>query len=256
MLRSFLLLFIGLSAFPLVACAADSGDAAGSTRLSDAQQTQIREALGGLVPNATVEHIADTRVEGLHEVVIAGQVLYVTSDGATLIQGSLFDIESRTDLTERSKASRRVPLLEAVGPEKRIIFGDADAEHRVTVFTDIDCGYCRRMHEEIAQYNALGIAVEYLFFPRGGENTEAWDKSVAVWCASDRLDAMTRAKAGQSVPAGSCDNPVAQDFELGRSVGVEGTPAIYSEDGIQVGGYLPPQQMLQRLEMLRANSGS
>lgn len=270
MLRSLLVVLI--AATPLAACASESSQgaagaaapsvapsaamAATASSLSSADAARIREALGELVPNVSIEEINETRIPDLYEVFVGGQVLYISRDGNTLVQGAMYDIPSRTDLSERSKARRRVPLLEEVGPEGRIIFGDADAAHRVTVFTDIDCGYCRRMHEEIAQYNALGIAVEYLFFPRGGPNTEAWDKSVSVWCADDQLDAMTRAKAGQQVPQRSCDNPVADDYELGRKVGVEGTPAVYNADGIQVGGYLPPQQMLQRLEMLKANSGS
>lgn len=267
MLRSSLVLL--MAAIPLAACASETSQGAGSgvaapavvtasvaSSLSSADEARIRQALGELVPNVSIEEINETRLPELYEVFVGGQVLYISRDGNTLVQGAMYDIPSRTDLSERSKARRRVPLLDSVGPEGRIIFGDEDAAHRVTVFTDIDCGYCRRMHEEIAQYNALGIAVEYLFFPRGGPNTEAWGKSVSVWCADDQLDAMTRAKAGQAVPERSCENPVADDYELGRKVGVEGTPAVYTTDGIQVGGYLPPQQMLQRLELLKANSGS
>lgn len=267
MLRSSLVLL--MAALPLAACASESSQgsassaaapavstAAVASSLSSSDEARIREALGELVPNVSIEEISETRIPELYEVFVGGQVLYISRDGKTLVQGAMYDIPTRTDLSERSKARRRVPLLQEIGPERRIIFGDEDADHRVTVFTDIDCGYCRRMHEEIAQYNAVGIAVEYLFFPRGGPDTEAWDKSVSVWCAEDQHEAMTRAKAGEPVPERSCANPVADDYELGRKVGVEGTPAVYNADGIQVGGYLPPQQMLQRLEMLKANGES
>lgn len=266
MLRSSLMLL--LCAVPLVACGSDAAPGptlAGAATaqlapvgaVSAEEEARVREALGGLVrPDLEIDHIGPTPVADLLEVAIGGQVLYVSRDGKILIQGSMFDIEARMDLAELSKARRRGPLLAEVGPERRIIFGDEDAPHRLTVFTDIDCGYCRRMQAEMAEYNQLGIAIEYLFFPRGGENSEGWDKAVSVWCADDRHEAMTEAKAGRPIESRTCANPVADDFELGRRAGVEGTPATFTTEGVQIGGYLPPAQMLRRLEALKAAPGS
>jgi thiol:disulfide interchange protein DsbC len=143
-------------------------------------------------------------------------------------------------------------MLDSAGPDRRIVFAAAQPKYTVTVFTDIDCAYCRRLHQQVAEYNRLGISIEYLFYPRAGLGSESFDKAVAVWCAPDRRKAMTAAKAGQAVPKGTCTNPITEDYELGRRVGLDGTPAIYSANGRQIGGYLEPEAMLARLDELAA----
>jgi thiol:disulfide interchange protein DsbC len=161
-------------------------------------------------------------------------------------------VPSRTDLTEHTRAKVRLEGLKEAGPERRIIYGPQDARHRLTVFTDIDCGYCRRMHQQMAEYNRLGIAIEYLFFPRAGAGSDAWDKAVTVWCSDDRQKALTDAKAGVALDKKQCSNPVEADYQLGNRIGVTGTPAVYSSGGVQLGGYVPPEQLLQRLEAMSA----
>jgi thiol:disulfide interchange protein DsbC len=128
------------------------------------------------------------------------------------------------------------------------IFSPANPKYRVTVFTDIDCGYCRKLHAQIADYNKAGISIEYLFFPRAGVGSESFDKAVSVWCASDRRKALTDAKLDKPVASKTCTNPVRMDYDLGQRIGVDGTPAVYMTDGSYIGGYLSVQDMLARLE--------
>lgn len=214
---------------------------------ASADDAKIEAAIASLVPGAKVDSIAESQVPGFFQVVLQGQVVYVSADGKYLIQGSVFDIANKTDLTETARAGIRRSSLAAVGPEQRIIYKAKDELYAVTVFTDIDCGYCRRMHQEIPEYNKRGISVEYLFFPRAGIGSESYDKAVSVWCADDRNKAMDDAKAGRSVPKKTCDNPVTHDYELGQRIAVTGTPAVFTAQGAQLGGYLPPEQMAQRL---------
>ena len=214
---------------------------------ASADDAKIEAAIASLVPGAKIDSIAESQVPGFYQVVLQGQVVYVSADGKYLIQGSVFDIANKTDLTETARASIRRNALAAVGPEQRIIYKAKDEKYKVTVFTDIDCGYCRRLHQEIPEYNKRGISIEYLWFPRAGVGSEAYDKAVSVWCAPDRNKALDDAKAGRDVPKKTCDNPVAADYELGQKINVTGTPAVYTVDGTQLGGYLPPEQMLQRL---------
>lgn len=243
-------------AVSLSACAQDRAPAPPVAATAVAQSAQpdpdaearVREALGGLVPDVKIDSIKAAPMPGFREVVTSGQVVYVSDDGRLLMQGSVFEIATRTDLTERSRAGIRKAVLDGVGPEQRIIFAPQNPTYRVTVFTDIDCGYCRRMHQEMAEYNALGISIEYLFFPRAGIGSESFEKAVSVWCADNRLQAMTDAKNGLEMPVRNCVNPVTRDYDLGQRIGVDGTPAAFTEDGVQVGGYLPPRQLLQRLE--------
>ncbi|MBB5208687.1 DsbC family protein [Chiayiivirga flava] len=219
-----------------------------------AEDAKVKAAIQSLVPGASIDSIADAAVPGFYEVVVQGQIVYVSADGKYLIQGSIFDIANKTDLTENARAGIRKTALAGAPKDQRIVYGEGDAKHTITVFTDIDCGYCRRMHAQMAEYNKLGIRVEYLFFPRAGIGSESFDKAVSVWCADDRAKALTDAKAGQAVDKKECANPVEKDYALGQKIAVSGTPAVFAPDGTQLGGYLPPDQMLQRLDQLAAKS--
>ncbi|MBX3725781.1 MAG: DsbC family protein [Xanthomonadales bacterium] len=218
---------------------------------ASADDKVVREAIQGLVPGASIDAIAESTLPGFYEVTLGGQVVYVTADGRYLVQGAVFDIVNRVDLTEQKRAGARREALAAVPADKRIVFAPSEVKHRLTVFTDIDCGYCRRLHQEMAEYNARGIAIEYLWFPRAGVGSESFQKAVNVWCAPDRRDAMTRAKAGQEVEQRTCPNPVGEDYTLGQQIGISGTPALITEDGTLLPGYMPADQLLMRLDGLK-----
>jgi thiol:disulfide interchange protein DsbC len=229
------LVVVGAYAQPEAAAADSPGDAA------------LRAAVIKSVPGVVIDSIKPSIIPGYKEVAIGGRVVYVSTDGKYLIQGSLVELSSRDNLTSFSEGALRRDTLNAVGRERRIIFSPAKPKYRLTVFTDIDCGYCRKMHTQIADYNKAGISVEYLFFPRAGLNSESFNKAVSVWCSNDRQKALTDAKADRPVPKKTCANPVAQDYELGKKIGVDGTPAVYGPDGTQLGGYLPPAEVLAKL---------
>lgn len=225
-----------------------------SATSAHADEQQVRAAIKSLVPTATIDSLADAPMPGFTEVSLGGTVVYVSNDGKYLIQGSVFDIANKTDLTEKRRADARKVELAKVPANKMIQFKAKDEKYRVTVFTDIDCGYCRKLHQEIAQYNDLGITVDYLFFPRAGLNSESYNKAVSVWCAADKQAAMTDAKAGKEIPSKTCANPIADDYALGQKVGVNGTPAIFTADGTQVGGYVPATSLFERLNS-KASTG-
>lgn len=236
----------------LAACAAEpAGPSAATPGKVDAA---VRAAVEQLVPGVPPDAIGPSPIPGFREVAVAGQVVYISDDGRYLIQGSLVDIVARENLTSAAEAGQRKGLLDKVGADRGILFAAAEPKYTVTVFTDIDCGFCRRMHQQIGQYNALGISVRYLFYPRAGLSSESFDKAVSVWCASDRRKALTDAKAGVELPKASCTNPVTMDYDLGRQVGLDGTPAVYDAGGRQLGGYVPPQDLLARLDELAAKA--
>jgi thiol:disulfide interchange protein DsbC len=227
--------------------------AAGSTLAQDGADERVRTAIKALVPEARIDTIEKSVLPGFHEVVMGGQVIYVSDDGKYVVSGVVWDAAARKNLTESRYAGIRKSALANVPADKRIIFPAKNPKFSVTVFTDIDCGYCRRMHQEMAQFNERGITVEYLFFPRAGKGSESWNKAVSVWCAADRNAAMTASKNGEVVPTKTdCNNPVESDYDLGQKIGVSGTPAVITADGTQIGGYLPPDQMLARLQQLQS----
>jgi len=148
----------------------------------------------------------------------------------------------------------RVEIVGALGESSMVVFAPQAAKHTVTVFTDVDCGYCQRMHRQMADYNRLGITIRYTAFPRAGVGSDTYDRMVSVWCASDQQAAMTDAKAGRAVEAARCDNPVSAHYEAGRAIGVRGTPSIVPESGEMIPGYVEPQELLDRLDG-RASGG-
>jgi thiol:disulfide interchange protein DsbC len=226
--------------------------AAGAAQAADTPaQAAARKALTDLVPQAKVDAVETAPMPGFQQVIIGGQLVYVSDDGKYIMQGKLFDTGSQRDLTGARLAVDVKKKLDALPQAKRIVFApNGKPQYKITVFTDLDCGYCRKLHSQIAEYNQRGIEVDYLFFPRAGLNSESFDKAVSVWCAQDRKAAFTAAKAGQTPPVLKCDNPIAEEFALGAQVGVDGTPAIYSADGHKVGGYLDPDQMVAKLKSL------
>jgi thiol:disulfide interchange protein DsbC len=226
--------------------------AAATSVAADSGEDAVRGAIESLVPNAKIDSIAESVVPGLYEVTIEGRVVYVTAEGRYLLQGSIFDIPNKVDITEASRSKVRAEALAQV-EGGRIVFAPPNPKYKLTVFTDIDCGYCRKMHEHITEYNSAGIAVEYMFFPRAGVGSDSYAKAVSVFCSSNQQKAMTEAKAGVELDRKDCANPIAAQYELGQRIGVTGTPAVITEDGSQIGGYMPPEQLIQRLEAMAAN---
>ena len=259
-----LTLLLALTA-SLTACAADQGappapaapTASAAAPLAPgavvavADKAAIAAAMKPLFPNIEVDRVTPAPFAGFSEVAVQGRVFYVSNDGRLLLHGNLVDLARNENLTRLSEGALRKSELDAVGAERRIVFAAAQPKHRITVFTDIDCGFCRKLHSQIADYNRAGITVEYLFFPRTGPGSESFEQAVAVWCADDRRAALTQAKSGTVFAHANCKNPVASDYALGQRVGVDGTPAIYAENGVQIGGYLDPAEMLARLDQLK-----
>lgn len=214
----------------------------------------MEESLGRVVSDVDVKSVKESVLPGLYEVVVGANVVYLSRDGRYFLQGDLIDLEERVNITENKRSDARVAALEALEPADIIEFGPADAQNVIYVFTDIDCGYCRRMHKEVDQLNDAGIAVRYLSFPRSGIGSESYDKMVSVFCSEDRQQALTDAKAGKRIPEASCENPVAEQYKLGESMGVNGTPAVYLENGREIGGYIPAKRLIEFFETSGPNA--
>jgi thiol:disulfide interchange protein DsbC len=227
--------------------AAVAQEAAGPSRADVAAKLRERGV------NIEAGDLRDSAIEGFYEIRIGAKVGYISQDGQYLFEGELYDLDVGRNLTESSRSAARVDLLGGVDSEQMIVFAPKDrpAEHTITIFTDVDCGYCRQFHREIDQVNALGIEVHYLFYPRTGPNTESWSKAERVWCADDKNSALTNAKLGGPIPDAICaNNPVGDQYDLGQQVGVTGTPSVYTASGVHIGGYLPPDQLLETLIQL------
>lgn len=214
----------------------------------DKPEDMIREALKTLNPEIRIDGVRPSPLNGIYEVTVPGQVVYVSGDGKYLIQGMLLDIPNKLDLTEQRRSELRRTLLAAAPSSQRIVFKPkGEVKHTVTVFTDIDCGYCRELHKHMTEYNDRGIQIEYMLFPRAGVGSESFRKAVASWCAKDQQEALTKAKAGEDPGNATCVNPVEAQYSLGQQVGVTGTPTLVLPDGSVAPGYVTPDQLEQRL---------
>ena len=211
-------------------------------------EAAVQQAISELNPNASVEEIGAAPFPGFRQAIVGGQVIYVSDDGRYLMQGTLFDIQNKKVVGEESLAKVRHALLESVPASDRIVFAPANPKYTVTVFTDVECGYCRKMHNEMAEYHKQGIAVEYVAFPRMGLASEDFKKMEAVWCSNDRNKALTDAKNDRKVASATCKNPVAMQYALGQRMGLTGTPMVLAEDGTQLGGYVPPEALRAALD--------
>lgn len=195
-----------------------------------------------------VENIRPAPIPGLVEIQIEGEFLYATEDGRFLFRGDIFDATTRENLTETQRNAFRKAKLSDVDEESMILFQPDEIKHTLTVFTDIDCPYCRKFHRDMEDLHAKGIRVRYLFFPRAGPDSESWQKANSVWCSDDRNEALTRAKLGADLEVLDCGTtPVAQHYELGKAIGIQGTPAIFLESGESIGGYVPVSVLEEEL---------
>lgn len=210
----------------------------------------IRKALEKAVPGIEISSVQPAPISGLYEVMVGSELMYVTSDGRYFVNGHIVDLKTREDLTEPRLAESRKMLIDKISEDQMVIFSPPQPKHTITVFTDIDCGYCRKLHSQIDKYEAEGIRVRYLFFPRAGKGSPAYTEAIAVWCAGDaeaRRAALTDAKAGKKIEAKTCANPVDAHMELGNQIGVRGTPTIVTEKGDLIPGYVDPKRLAAEL---------
>ncbi|WP_374088804.1 DsbC family protein [Methylomicrobium lacus] len=220
-----------------------------------ADENDVKKALTKADPSIKIDSIKPSEIKGLLEVEVGANIIYVSEDGKYLLQGHLVDLASRTDLTEekmvavmKKMSGVRKAAIEKLGEDNMIIFKPKIARYTVSVFTDIDCGYCRKLHSEIDQYLAQGITVRYMFFPRAGKGSDSYKKAISVWCADDRNTALTNAKKGLPLKEKTCKNPVDQHMQLVEEFGLNGTPAIITAKGDLLPGYVPAKQLVEELK--------
>jgi thiol:disulfide interchange protein DsbC len=235
-----------LAALPGVASSAEAQAATAET------EQRLRNSLAVLLPNVQPDSVEATPIPGLYEVMLGPRLVYMSEDGRYLLQGSIIDLELRENITEPRLMAAKARAIASVGEDRMVIYGPEDPKYVVTVFTDIDCGFCRKLHAEMDKYNANGIQIRYLFYPRAGQDSESYQKAVSVWCADDRKEALTTAKLGGEVPQRTCDNPVREHVALGRVMGLQGTPALVLQDGEMIPGYIPADRLKLLLDQQQA----
>ncbi len=213
-----------------------------------AELQAVRDTVSEHFAEIGAEDVFESPIDGWYTIRKGAIIAYITGDGRYLLQGDLIDLENNANLSEQSRNDARVTMMSAVPNEELIVFTPENVEHTVSIFTDIDCTFCRRLHAQIDQYMEQGIEIRYFLYPRNGPTSPSWAKAESVWCADDRNEALTLAKLDQEYPSRTCDSSiVSSHYAIGQDVGLRGTPAIVLDDGTLFSGYLPPDQLKQAI---------
>lgn len=213
-------------------------------------QDNITAAFDKSLPSLKIDEIDTSPISDVYEVTSGPVIMYVTKDGKYAIMGDILDLrDGETNITEDSRKQARLSALDRIGEDRMVIFPAKDQKYVVTVFTDLDCVYCRKFHSQIADINRKGITIRYLAFPRAGNKSTSFEKAVNVWCADNPQEAMTKAKQGQPIPNKQCkQHNIEEQFHLGVMAGISGTPSMILDDGTLVAGYYEPQSLVSILQ--------
>jgi len=223
-------------------------------------EDEVKVMLEARFPGASIDHVSPSEVDSLYSFMLQGDLYYVSKDGQYLIDGKMLDIsteqirnvsQERISMLDQMKSPMRKREMAKLKEEDMVIFKAPNEEYVISVFTDIDCGYCQKMHRERDDYLSRGITIRYLAFPRAGLKSKSADKLQGIWCAKDQQTAMTEAKLERKYRDGGCATPFAEHMSLVRKFGIRGTPGIVLENGDLIGGYLPAEIMRQRLDQLK-----
>jgi len=241
----FLVVFVSCPVFVLAVegSAAEGNPESGSI-------ASLRKAFAIKVPGLEITQIKEAPIQGVFEVVVGSQVVYTDGNARYVIDGDLIDLATKRNFTEESRAVIRMTKIEELGEKNMIVYTPKTVDHTITVVTDIDCPYCRRLHGEMDEYMKSGVKVRYIFMPLKGK--EDYDTTVSVWCSDDKNMALDLAKSGSEIDKASCDNPIDRHLDLARQLGVRGTPAIILANGTMLPGYVPVKKMVEQLNILRS----
>ena len=236
------ILGISMSAILLSAFVGNVAMAKDNSEILKTLKTQLKATF-----KSEPDSIKESQVAGMYEVVYGTEVVYLSSDGKYFLSGNLINMETRENVSDRAKYSIRKALL-SKQDNKPVTFKAKNEKHKLTVFTDIDCPYCAKLHREVPALNDKGITVEYLMFPRAGLGSASFAKAENMWCADDNKQAMTDAKERKPIADKTCDSPIKAQYVLGQELGVTGTPAIITTSGRLIPGYVPADRLAAMIE--------
>ena len=214
---------------------------------NDALKKEFQKSLSRLSSDFEISDVKETPIKGIYQVTIGPDVIYMSRDGNYVLKGEILDIGNRRNLTEDFHAQKRINLLNTIADSEYIEFSSTKTKNHIYVFTDVDCGYCRKLHRDVPELNSMGIAVRYLAYPRAGVDSIIGEEMRNVWCAENRQKALTTSKNRQPIEVKICDAPIARHHALGRELGVTGTPAIFLENGRKLPAYIPPDELYEQI---------
>jgi thiol:disulfide interchange protein DsbC len=212
--------------------------------------SNITNTLNKIIPELKIDSIVPGPA-GLYQVTSGNEVFFVTKDGKYLLHGALLDLskdKENWNLTEQARKKIVKAIMDKVALKDMVIFNPKNPIGYVNVFTDVDCGYCRKFHANIDEIMAKGIEVRYLAFPRSGKDSPTYNKTVSIWCSDSPTKDLTKAKKGEEIPEKTCNNPIETQIEIGKNLGIMGTPTLIFADGTMIASYLPADNLLEQVK--------
>ena len=215
-----------------------------------ADESDIVRSLSPYIPSLQEADVVATPIQGIYEIIVTKpklDIIYISGDGRFILQGDIIDFENGANITKNRHAGLAKDALLSANENDKIIYPAEKEKYIINVFTDSDCPYCRKLHNDLDALNELGITIKYLAFPRSGVNTKSFYKSVSIWCSDNKNQAMDLAMQQIEIPSINCDSPVVNHLSLAEGVGVSGTPYIFFENGVNIPGYVEPKVLLQEI---------
>lgn len=218
---------------------------------SDLSPNELKQRLEKTYPQLSIDNVEKSPLPGFYELTAGPSVWYVSADGRFVLTGDVWDIESASpadqNLTERVRRDLRVKLVSDLQDKNMIVYKPkSERVAVVTVLTDPDCGYCKRLHSELPRLAELGVELRYIAFPRQGISSPTYTKMVGVWCSDNQHLAMSKAMSGEVIEADACEHPLEEQLKIAEQLGVNATPALVFEDGTLVLGYMPAEQLAEK----------
>jgi len=226
-----------------------------SVAMAQTTHEVLKTKLESAFPGISIDSITSTAVPGLYEVTSGTVIFYSNADGSHILHGDMLAVKNKelTNLTEEKRKQARVKIVNDLSPETLIVYPAKVQRYQLTVFTDTDCGYCRRFHKDIAELNRMGVTVRYVAFPREGKDSATYQKMASIWCSPDRAKAMTDVKSGSSIAAAACKHPLDEHLRVVEALELKGTPTMVLLDGTVIPGYLPPAALLEQLKKVNTD---
>ncbi len=220
-----------------------------SAQTEDSAEQQLRAALAEIAPDLPITSISESVLPGIYELVSDAQIYYLSPDARFMLEGSIIDLQNKVNVSEQRRGGLQLALIDKMPEDQMVVFNNeaGDADRWITVFTDTDCGFCQKLHQEINAITDADIRVRYLMFPRAGMQSASASELESVWCAADQQEAMTIAKTGGRVEDATCENPIQSHVNLATQVGLRGTPLIYLDDGTKIPGYRPAAELIRMI---------
>jgi thiol:disulfide interchange protein DsbC len=212
------------------------------------ESQNVKALLVQQVPELKDAQVKPSPVAGLYEVQQGAFIFYASGDAKHIFRGQLLNLAEKRNLTDEAVMKFRESEFKKLTDKETMIYLPKGGKftHTVTVFTDVDCPYCQKMHLQLNPMLAAGIRVRYVFFPRSGLNTPSYQKAVHAWCNQQQPGELEELMKG-STPAQfkTCDNPIAKHFELANSLGLQGTPSILLDNGTLIPGLVDAEALIK-----------